>query len=280
MDRDAIEEMTIRSYPKRTQQRVRMLEEYVRANLLSAEDSFICASFEQCRASRCDYPFYAGQMSHVGKHYDLEVQGRALRIVLVGQEYGREFERVDLADRSRLIGESARAGFSKDRNPHMKGVASTLRLLLGRELGSDDEGEHLLGGHIFDGFALVNYLLCTALKESRGKNSRFSGKGYSSPVMQRNCAPHFLRTMEILEPTVIVIHGLALRGWIANALPLPEKGRTSEVVEIAGNPVSLLTFAHPSAPGRYGWWGATPNKRYLRETIAPEILEFRERRRV
>ena len=269
----------IRSNPGRTRERVRMLEEYVRANLLSAAGSFICTSFEQCRSSRCGYPFYAGQMSHVGKHYDLEVKGRAMRIVLAGQEYGREFERVDLADRSRMICESARAGFGKDRNPHMKGVASTLRLLLGRELGDDDEGERLLGGHIFDGFALVNYLLCTALEEVRGKNSRFSGKGYSSPRMQRNCARHFLRTMEVLEPTVIVVHGLALRRWIANALQLPAKGPTSEVVEIAGKPVSLLTFAHPSAGGRYGWWGATPHKRYLCNTIAPAIRGYLRRRR-
>ena len=272
--------MVIRSYPERTRERVRLLEEYVRAELLSAEGSFICGSFEQCQASRSNYPFHPGQMSHVGKHYDLEVGGRPMRIVLVGQEYGREYECVDLADRSRMIGESARAGFSKDRNPHMKGVASTLRLLLSRELGNDDAGERLLEGHIFDGFALVNYLLCTALKEVRGKNARWSGKGYSSPMMQRNCAPHFLRTMEILEPTVVVVHGLALRDWIANALPLPANRKTSEVVDIAGRPVSLFTFAHPSAGGRYGWWGATPHKRYLCDTIAPAIRESRERRRV
>ena len=270
--------MIIRSNPDRTRERVRMLEEYVRAELLSAEGSFICTSFEQCRSSRCGYPFYPGQMSHVGKHYDLEVNGRAMRIVLAGQEYGREFERVDLADRSRMICESARAGFGKDRNPHMKGVASTLRLLLGRDLGDDDEGERLLGGHIFDGFALVNYLLCTALAEVRGKNSRFSGKGYSSPRMQRNCARHFLRTMEVLEPTVIVVHGLALRRWIGNALPLPPpEGEIAEMVEISGRPVDLLTFAHPSAGGHSGWWGTTPRTRYLRKTVAPAIRDFRRR---
>ena len=279
MGPDAIAGVVIQAHPERTRQRVQILEEYVRANLLSAEGSFICTSFEQCRASRCDFPYYSGQMSHVGKHYDLEVNGRAMRIVLVGQEYGREFERVDLVERSGLIGESARAGFGKDRNPHMKGVASTLRLLLGRELGDDDEGERLLGGHVFDGFALVNYLLCTALKEVRGKNSRFSGKGYSSPRMQRNCARHFRRTMEILEPTVIVVHGLALRRWIANALGLPAKGSISEAVKISGKPVALFTFAHPSAGGRYGWWGATPHKRYLCNTIAPAIREYLRRGR-
>ena len=256
-----------------------MLGEYVQAHLLSAEKSFVCSRYPECRASRSNYPFHPGQMSHVGRNYDLEMDGRPMRIVLVGQEYGREFECVDLAQRSRLIAKSADAGFGKDRNPHMKGVASTLRLLLGRELGDDDAGEQLLDGHIFDAFALVNYLLCTTLKEVRGNNARFSGKGYSSPRMQRNCAPHFLRTMEILEPTIIVVHGLALRRWIANALPLPERGPAVEVVEIAGQPVSLLTFAHPSAGGRYGWWGATPQKPYLCDFVAPTIRDYLRRRR-
>lgn len=51
----------------------------------------------------------------------------------------------------------------------MRGTSSTLRLLLGREPGDDEEGERLLDGHIFGGFALVNYLLCMALKKPRNK---------------------------------------------------------------------------------------------------------------
>ena len=266
----------ISSHPERTRERVRLLQVYVREHLLSEDGRFICASYSACRASRSAFPFHPGQMSHVGKHYDLEVDGRAMRIAVLGQEYGQARERVDLAGRSEMLARSAAAGF-RGRNPHLKGVTSTLRLLLGREPGDDAEGERLLDGHIFDGCAQVNYLLCTALTAPRSKEAHGGGRGYSSRAMQRRCAPHFLRTMEILEPTVVVVHGLALRRWVANALPLPPQGDTAEVVQIAGKPVDLLTFAHPSAGGHAGWWGTTPRTRYLRETVAPAINACLER---
>ena len=250
----------------------------MRENLLSGDGRFTCGSYSQCRASRSAFPFHPGQMSHVGRHYDLEVDGRAMRVVVLGQEYGQARECVDLAGRSEMLARSAAAGF-RGRNPHMKGVTSTMRLLLGRELGEDEEGERLFDGHIFDGCAQVNYLHCTALAKPRSRNAHGGGRGNSSLVMQRNCAPHFLRTMEILEPTVIVVHGLGLRRWMANALPLLPKGETAEVAEIAGRPVDLLTFTHPSAGGHSGWWGTTPRTRYLNEAVAPAIQGYLRRRR-
>ena len=266
----------IRSYPERTRERLRQLEQYVRAHLLSPQGSFICKSYGECRASRREFPFHPGQMSHVGRHYDLEVDGRPMRIVVLGQEYGQARECVDLEGRSEMLAEWAAAGF-RGRNPHMKGVTTTLRLLLGREPGEDEQGERLLDGHVFDGCAQVNYLLCTALDKPRSTDAHGGGRGHSSLAMQRNCAPHFLRTMQILEPTVIVVHGLALRRWLAHALPLPPEGDTSETVQIAGKPVALRTFTHPSAGGHSGWWGTTPRTRYLRETVAPAINALRDR---
>ncbi len=270
--------MAIQSHPERTRERVRLLEEYVRSELLSVDGSFVCGSYALCRASRAGFPFHKGQMNHVGRHYDLEIDGRAMRIVVLGQEYGQARDCVDLAGRSSMIAESARAGFG-GRNPHMKGVTSTLRLLLGRELSEDEEGERLFDGHVFDGCAQVNYLLCTALEKPRSRDAHGGGRGHSSIEMQRNCAPHFLRTMEILQPTVIVVHGLGLRRWMANALPLPPDAKSAETVKIAGRPVDLLTFTHPSAGGHSGWWGTTPRTRYLRETVAPAIKEYLRRRR-
>ena len=270
--------MVIRSHPERTRKRVRLLEEYVRSELLSADGSFVCGSYAKCRASRAGFPFHKGQMNHVGPHYDLEIDGCAMRIVVLGQEYGQALDCVDLAARSAMLAESARVGF-RGRNPHMKGVTSTLRLLLGREPGEDEEGERLFDGHVFDGCAQVNYLLCTALERPRSRDAHGGGRGHSSTEMQRNCAPHFLRTMEILQPTVIVVHGLGLRRWMTNALPLPADAKSAETAEIAGHRVDLLTFTHPSAGGHSGWWGTTPRTRYLRETVAPAIRDYLRRRR-
>ena len=232
--------------------------------------TFICDSHRECRDSRSAFPFHAGLMSYVGKHYDLEVDGRSMRIATLGQEYGQACEYVDLAGRSNMIARSAQKSF-KDRNAHMQGVTSTLRLLLGREPGADKEVERLLDkGHIFDAFAQVNYLLCTALKELRSASEQGAGKGHSSGVMQRNCTRHLRATMEILEPTVIVAHGVALRRWMAN-LELPER------MQIKGNWVDLLAFAHPSAGGTYGYWGQSPRARYLADTVAPRIQTFLRR---
>ena len=158
----------------------------------------------------------------------------------------------------------------------MRGTSSTLRLLLGREPGDDEDGERLLDGHIFDGFALVNYLLCTALKKPRNEaqDASGAGQGNSSRVMRQNCARHFRSTLEILEPTVVVAQGIGVRRWMSNALPITEQGGSHEEVSIAGQSVALFTFSHPSAGGRPGSWGRSPRSSYLMETVAPVIREF------
>lgn len=274
----------IRSDPVRTTGRIRELEAYVRRRLL-ADGEFICRHFQQCQASRPEF-FYEGQMSHVGRHYDLTVDGRELRIVVVGQEYGQRSTLVDLKARAAMINGSAETRFGK-RNAHMAGTTSILRLLLGREVGTDRYGETLFrhrfqGGHIFDAFALVNYLLCTALPgPPKGDNA---GKGASSREMQRNCGEHFRKALEILEPTVIIAEGQGVRSWIGSPLALGEKPSARydgpvvpEATHIAGQRVDVLTFNHPSAPGQSGWWGKSPRSKYLKRVVEPTIVQWRRR---
>ncbi len=274
----------IQSDSRRTQDRIRRLQEYVRANLLTETGNFICGCYDQCRASRPrPNAFYEGQMSYVGEHYDLVVNGSDLRIVVVGQEYGQSRTRVDLSARTEMIEESGGLPFSK-RNPHMQGTTSILRLLLGRPAGRDREGEELSEdrsppGHIFDGFALVNFLLCSALWQVPEGNR--AGRGNSSPLMRRSCVGHFLRTLEILQPTVIVVEGKGVRRWmqttgLARSLHIPSLGPDAiEEARIGGRRVHLLTFCHPSAGGRCGFWGRSPDSRYLREVVEPTISDWR-----
>ena len=207
--------------------------------------------------------------SHVGKHYDLSAGGRDLRIVVIGQEYGQTAVKVDLEARTAMFDKSAGKGF-RGRNPHMRGTTSILRLMLGRRLGTDDDGERLFGkgtAHIFDGFALVNALLCSAVgKPPEGMRA---GMGASSRLMRKNCARHFRKTMEILEPTVIVAEGQGVRSWIGGPLGLGAKPASTydgparpEIARIAGERVDILTFNHSatspmSRPGpttATGWW--------------------------
>jgi hypothetical protein len=71
-----------------TQQRIALLRRYVAGHLLR-EETFICPHFAECRRSRRPGDtFREGIMSHVGKRFDLRIEGRPLRIVVVGQESG------------------------------------------------------------------------------------------------------------------------------------------------------------------------------------------------
>ena len=276
----------ITSDPKRTARRIRKLEEYVHHNLLDG-DRFICKHHGDCRASAPPC-FYEGQMSHVGQHYDLLVGGQELRIVVVGQEYGHPPPRVDLKSRTSMIDGSAKEGFG-GRYLHMKGTTSILRLLLGRHSGADAEGERLFGdgattAHIFDGFALVNALLCSALNDPPGPGIG-AGKGASSPLMRQNCARHFRTTMEILEPTVIVAEGQGVRDWIGGPLGLGSKPTAPyngpAIVEdgrIDRRRVDVLTFNHPSAGGQSAWWGGSPGSKYLKRVVEPTITRWRSQR--
>lgn len=225
-------------------------------------------------------------MSHVGEHYDLSVNGQDLRIVIVGQEYGSRHRCVSLVERTAMVDRNTDF---KGRNPHMRGTTSLLRLLLGRPTGSDRERELLRFphpqpvGHIFDGYALVNFLLCSALKTPRSNDK--SGKGSSSSNMRQNCTEHFQATLQILEPTVIVAQGQAIRSWIERPLGLRRKAPSRydgpvppESTRIAGKPAQVLTFNHPSAPGHSGWWGRSPGSKYLKTVVEPTIGSWRASR--
>jgi len=52
---------------------------------------------------------------------------------------------------------------------------------------------------------------------------------------------------------------------------------TPETAHLAGRPVDVLTFNHPSAPGHSGWWGRSPNSKYLKLAVEPTIVRWRER---
>ncbi len=91
----------IKSNPIKTQERIRQLGDYMQSHVLFGESDFICRHRDRCRVSHDGKSFYEGQLSHVGKHYDLVVDDSPMRIVLVGQEYGNGPSHVTLAHRSR-----------------------------------------------------------------------------------------------------------------------------------------------------------------------------------
>lgn len=66
----------------------------------------------------------------------------------------------------------------------------------------------------------MNVLLCSNFPAK--KNT-----GASTKTMRRNCLKHFAATIQILEPTLMVLHGEGVQDWIAPVLGLmDERART------------------------------------------------------
>jgi hypothetical protein len=274
------------SKPARTAGRCIALDEYMRSHVLDGEE-FVCSSGEACRGSY-DGAFYEAQAHHIGRHFDLSVDGRPMRIVVTGQEYGHPPSHVTREMRAELIVESSamRRRFLRDvehpaRNPHMRGTTSLLRLLLGRGLGTDYQGEFIKIGtesvHLFECFALVNFLLCSAVtgeptKWIEGLN-KGGGRGRSTTTMQRNCAAHYRETLQILQPTVIVAQGQGVRRWMRQVLDnvdIVNDALPIESVRIGTLRCHLLTFSHPAVPNRDNW-GMNAVQPYLLGTVVPTV---------
>jgi hypothetical protein len=258
-----------------TEERRSALRAYFRS--IATEDVF-CSSFRLCRESHRG-EFYENQLPHVGDHYDLIRHGRPFRVLIVGQESGERQSNVSMEDRRlEIIRSGTEHRFFKEaswpgRNSHMHGTTSALRSLFGYDLGADYGREFISIGqkqvHLFECFSFVNYLMCSALD---GKSNR----GHSTMTMRGRCACHFRAIMQRLSPTVIILQGVGVRRWILkyNALPLSKDPPPDLIdsVQIGDTEAALLSFSHPSHPGKLNW-GRNFNTEYLIGTVVPTIRE-------
>jgi len=269
--------MTIACDRQTTEERRRALEQYLTANVLAAE--FICPHYHGCRSSHAEM-FYEGQLHHVGRFYDLLFDGLPLRVAVVGQEYGYAPPRVDSQARYDIIVSSgldcrfkAEAGYEA-RNPHMRGTTNVLRLLFGVPLGADHDSEFMIiegqRVHLFDAFALVNYLLCSAV----GNDGKM--RGLATPTMMKNCQAHFREAIRILAPSVIVVQGRTFWEWVSGAFD-SVRHHANQIYSATLGPMQtfLAVFSHPSSRFPHNW-GANDHTPYLLETVVPSIASIRE----
>lgn len=286
--------MKLQSQPEVTARRIAAFDAYAKKAIVR-DQTFVCSSYTACRAShRGD--FFEGQLHHIGMHYDLLMDKVPLRIAVVGQEYGNWTPKVSLVERHRMIvvetglGKHFKAeGGYKARNRHMRGTTSVLRLLLGKDLGVDFNGEFVSldskNVHIFEAFALTNCLLCSAVAQGADPRARAAAanrivgaaSGKSTPTMQRNCTRHFRQMLEILEPTVLVAQGKDVARWMATAFDSTEAvTETLAVASVGKNRCFVAAFTHPSAHAEYDW-GNNERTPYLLGTITPTVAEIRRR---
>lgn len=238
--------------------------------------ALVCPSAAECKASAAGNDFHEGQLSHVGEHYDLSRDGQPLRVMVVGQEYGHAPGHVGLASRRQMIltnsgrNSSYYAGDGRGaRNPHMRGTTTILRLLSGGQPGDDRAGEFLdlESGervHLFDAFALVNVLLCSATAPG-------NSQGRSTAVMRRNCLRHFAETLSILQPTVVVLQGKGVADWTAPVFrSLEQVNELVDRVEYEGGEALRYSLSHPAARGDQRWGDRldAPYVRALAEAVS------------
>lgn len=262
-----------------TQARIELVDEYMSEHVFG-ERGFVCAAAGACRRSvmvdragraRTDRNFAEGQLSHIGHHYDVCVDGQPMRVLVIAMETGREDVGVSLEARRLQLAQSAALSFAS-RNPHMRGTTTALRLAFGREPGTDRDSELLRVGndgspvHLFDCYAMANIRLCSATVAGTS-----SSKG--TAVMSGNCLRHLAATIAVLEPTLVIIQGIPVARDIE---PLVSKRRnlTNELADVtlAGVPdVVLACFTHPSAKSVDQHWGRLTSADYLWSTVVPTM---------
>ena len=270
--------MTVTCDRPKTEARRLALEQYLTTNVLGAD--FVCSHYRECRSSHAE-TFYEGQLHHVGKFYDLLFDDLPLRVVVVGQEYGHGPARFSLQQRYELVmsvGHDLRflAHDGPARNPHMKGTTSALRLLFGLPLGTDYQSEILtIDGqccHLFDAFALVNYLLCSAIRSDGTR------RGQATDTMKANCRHHFREALHILEPSVIVVQGekFWLSGVSSSFDSVSHLTRNVYEARLGSLQILVAAFAHPSA-GPPKNWGTNDHTPYLLNVVKPSLEWIRQR---
>jgi len=267
-----------------TRRRIKRLRRYVAANLLK-DRSFLCPYRRECRRSLSDADvFRPATMSHVGHRFDLRLDGRDLRIVVVGQESGwpkgpdamRKASKVSLAARYAAVHDDTGLGRRyyatpehEGRNPHMRGTTSALRVVFGHGLGTNFAGEWVCPEndrpfHLFDGFALVNRLLCSAGPPG-------SSTGHPTRLMRDNCLEHFEATLSILQPTLVVLQGALVARSAEGALPVVRRrGEHSYTSDLNGQLVQVCVFSHPAAHGSQRW-GNGLDAPYLKQVVVPTL---------
>ena len=265
----------MRSDPSATQRRYESLRAYMDMHVLG-RSGFCCTDADRCRGSlRPADLFAAGQLSYVGRHFDMQTGGRPYRVMVLGMDTGRPDESVTLDRRRQQVYDRIPEPFSR-RNPHMRGTTLALRALFGKTDWDDASQEwiEIAGGesvHLLDAYAMANSRLCSAFRAG-------STNSTGTRQMSAHCLRHLRATLEILEPHVVVVQGSRLRPSLQPLIDNSERiSPNLEFAELAGVETALASFAHPSYPGpKFNWsWPSSP---YFQSVVLPTLLRARDHR--
>lgn len=265
--------------------RLNTLEQYYAGNVDDGQ-CLVCTSADACRRSmRIGEEFVEGQLSHVGRCYDLLDAGRPLRIAIISKQVGgslehgrnRGHEHVSVAERARQVETAKYGARPHPRTNHMVGTELALKVLLG--VGDNDDPEVEVIGrdrvHVFDCMALLNATLCSRV----GTDS--SGQG--SVTMFAKCRVHLAQSIDILQPNVILAEGwtasargpdASVAGTAAQVLGLRSEGlghASLTTTTAAWGPVAYVSAYHPArhwfTTSRSHWQELMPVLRQARDHV-------------
>jgi len=264
----------IKFFKEKTENRVKKLGDYYSNQGLFKGEKLNeykylnnCSDFDKCsNLKNKDLCFWTGGVAHVGSKYDFAIKGKVFRIVVTGIDYGEEGLK-SLEERRKSIEEDCASDMQ--RNKHMKGTADVLKTIF--EIEKEDNNEFIEGNHVFEMFALVNYLKCSVThKSNQVKKGKVSSTA-STNLMYRNCSFHYLEEIKILKPSIIIFQGTkapkAFRDYIEKNKVGEIKEKRERIWEVKIKDLKFYTFNfyHPSARGRYYW------RKHFKEVVTPTI---------
>jgi hypothetical protein len=274
-----------------SKQRAKRLQSYLTKHVWDpstrrAWADFKCESKTDCKTSalKRGASFHAAQGHAVGDCYDLQMPGGVdFRVLIVPMEAGGGKTYFGVEGRTEKVRESSRLPFPK-RNAHMKGVTLALRLALGLPyMGPggapliDHETERVnfsdgTDAHLFDCFAMANLLLCSAVLK------KGSQKSLATPVMRQNCVDHLVRTIGVLEPTLVISQGWGeLKNTLLEKFSIDRRFRQDLAdcyladCHLNGHPFVWVALWHPTR-----FWSSI-KQQYFEDTVVPAIGAARKR---
>lgn len=266
-----------------TKKSINKLNDFFSKNVLTQEpdNKFVCKysktdsknnCFKNCKNPNIVYR--KAVLPHVGKRYDLSINGIPMRILIVGLETLDE-ELYSISKRTcQIINGAANEPFYKkgdniQRNPHMRGVSLVLKILLNTgdtECRYKETDEFYRDEHIFNYFAMTNMFLC----------GRFLNKK-RAPIksMEKNCVEHLEKIINILKPSIIVFLGLNTKFAIDNLWNYETKDRKEIIIPSKSKtcnflPKVVIRLKHPSR-----CW-STHNYQYYKESVLPIFSSSRK----
>jgi hypothetical protein len=236
-----------------TKARIEKLKCYMDTEIFN-DGTFLCSCYKDCKNSHNSL-LYKGPLRHLGKKYDLTINGKSIRIMVVGQELGHREKFIAFNENCDAKMEREKVRQYNQRSDRMKGTTDVLHIFFRKYLGTDSDSEYLTFSngkscHMFDAFSFVNYSLCSALKKENGM------AGNSTPIMKTNCQQHFLKVLEILEPNIIIVQDRSLWKMVEKSFEnikyMSYRYPVGQAV-INGETVFIALLLYPSARNKLNW---------------------------